>query len=529
MPKKIISAILVLATVVITFFACAPNNAQENSSGIASVPEMIIGSANEGEYPSFNSDISFSDVSVPLTSEKPSELVNQNSSGGSLSDNKTSSSTTTTSSGISSDYDYSSSKAPTPSQSSTSSKAPVSSSGSPSRLNYSTMKAVWITYIDFANILTGKTETQFRNNFKKVCQNCRDFGINTLICHQRAFGDAYYPSQYFAWSANVAGIGKNPGYDPLKIMVEIAHSYNLSLHAYINPFRAYLDKDVSKVPSTAIFKKWYNDSSKNGKYIVKVSNRWYFNPGEPEVRELIINGIKEIINNYNVDGIHFDDYFYPTTASSFDSSSFSKYGSGKTLANWRKANVNAVVKGVYDAVKAKNKNIIFGISPQANINNCLNMYADVNLWGSQNGYVDYLCPQNYYNYKSESLSFSTALSQWNKLVTASNVKLMIGIAPYRIGGLDTWACTNKSHTETTANCGKYAWRTTTPSKSNILAKQCTDSFALKKCKGVFLYSYVYLFNIDHSFTSANSNGVEYASNAVEQAKYEISALKDALK
>ena len=376
--------------------------------------------------------------------------------------------------------------------------------------------------------MTNKSEAVFRTNFEEVCKKSCDFGINTLICQVNAFGDAAYKSSYYTWSQMVSGVGKDPGYDPLKTMVEIAHKYNLSLHAWINPFRTFRENQISKVPSDTVFKKWYNNKNKNGKNIVKVSERWYYNPGEPEVRELILNGIVEIISNYNVDGIHFDDYFYPTTAESFDKGTYLQYGNGKSLSDFRRSSVTELVKNVYTAVKKINPNVVFGISPQANVDNNMNMqYADVKLWAANNGYVDYLCPQVYYNYDSESLSFSKSLDTWDKLVTASDVKLMIGLGIYRVGyKYDTWACLNHdTHTEATVGCGAYGWRTKSPTTSNILARQCLDSFALKKCSGVFLYSYQYLFEIDKCFSDKNN----YVDKAVLQAKTEMQNLKEVLK
>lgn len=525
MKRKEVALFLALFLFVSTLCSCGDSTSAV-SSNIAGPDQMIVGSANEdtGEYPSFNESTNFSDVSVPLTSEIPSKPLSstqsdKNSSIYSSSGNVGTSSVTTNSEVLST-------KEPNSSVSSSVSTSSKPSENADTTVNYKTMKAVWISYIDLANILTGKTEAQFKTNFKRVCQNSVDFGVNTLICHVRSFGDAIYPSQYFAWSQMAAGVGKNPGYDPLEIMIEIAHEHDLSFHAWINPFRAFITTQVSSVPSTATFKKWYNDSAKKGKYIVQSGTRWFYNPGYPEVRELILNGVKEIVNNYKVDGIHFDDYFYPTTDTSFDSDAFSKYGSGKTLANFRRGCVSELVKNVYNAVNAKNKNILFGISPDANVDNDMNtQYADVKLWGSQNGYVDYLCPQIYYSYKSESRDFTSTLNTWNKLVTASNVKLTVGLACDRVGWLsDKWACSNKSHTESTTNCGKFGWQTTAPTKSNILATQYNDAMAIKKCSGVFLYRYEYLFN-----TQLYKDSATYVSNAAEQAKYEMQNLKAAMK
>ena len=225
MKIKEVALLLALCLFMSALCSCADKETNV-SSGIAGHDNMIIGSANEGlgEYPDFNESVNFSDVSVPLTSEIPFDLSsNKTQSDKSPSNNSTSgigSSSVTTSSMV------------TSTQTSTSS---VTTSSKPQEnndttVNYKTMKAVWISYIDLANILTNKTEAQFRTNFKRVCQNSKAFGINTLICHVRSFGDAIYPSQYFAWSQMAAGVGKNPGYDPLKIMIEIAHQNDLSFH-----------------------------------------------------------------------------------------------------------------------------------------------------------------------------------------------------------------------------------------------------------------------------------------------------------
>lgn len=523
MSKKIIAYCTLFAFMLSFLFSCKPAEPIKSvSSAVASREDIVIGSANEGGYPNYDSSISFSDISADLTSDLPivSNKTEENSSSQNL--NKSSSQQTTTSS-------YSSKVETGSTTTTTSSTQSGGQTVSTSKVNYKTVKAVWISYIDFASILTSKTESQFRKNFKKVCENSADFGINTLVCQVRAYGDAFYPSQYFSWAKQASGtIGKNPGYDPLKIMIELAHEYKLSFHAWVNPFRSYLNTEVAFVPGTSQFKKWYNDSTKKSNNLVLYQNRWYFNPGVPEVRKLVLNGVKEIINNYDVDGIHFDDYFYPSTDATFDKNAYAQYGSGKTLENWRRENVTTLVKDVYDAIKSKNKNIIFGISPQANIDNNMNQqYADVKLWCSKNGYVDYICPQIYYSYKSETLSFQSTLSAWEKLVTASKVDLMVGIANYRIGYKeDTWACLDReNHNQKThPNCGKYGWQTTMPSKSNILARQYTDSMKLSKCSGIFLFRYDCVFNIDSFFKTS-----DYVSNAIEQAKTEMKNLKEVFK
>lgn len=531
MKYKILALSLACICALVFLSGCGGDKKVGNSSGITQSEQLVVGTTSgyENEYPDFNESISFSDVSAELESFVPSSEISSVKASSSEKPNPTSSkqssSVVTTSSVPQSSQNSSQQTTTVESTSST-----VSSSSSDKTVNYDTVKAVWISYIDFASIMTNKGESVFRTNFENVCKNAVNFGLNTLVCQIRAFGDAAYPSQYFAWSQMVSGVGKNPGYDPLKIMVELSHKYNLSFHAWINPFRTFLNTQISSVPSSTVFKKWYNDSSKNGRYIVKVGDRWYYNPGEPEVRKLILNGINEILNNYSVDGIHFDDYFYPTTDASFDGATFSQYGGGKALSDFRRSCITTLVKSVYDAVKSKNSNVVFGISPDANVDNDMNkQYADVKLWCSTNGYIDYICPQNYYNYDSESTSFTKALNTWNSMVTASNVKLMVGLAPYKIGYKeDYWACTSvnrEKHKLNPEGCGALGWQTKTPSSSNILARQYSDSMALKKCSGVFLYSYQYVFSIDGYFSNLST----YTDNAVLQAKTEMENIKQELK
>ena len=535
MIRKIIAVFLSFLILCTLLMGCSIKNSEMQSSQITSSEnstssnddssETVIG----GEYPLYNEGFVYSDVLTLLTSDNTSSQSQSSGPASSVKPSSSASSVVQTSSATSSQKN--------PSQNTTT-QAPSSnlSSNNTAVVNKDTIKAVWISYIDLSSILTNKSESAFRQNFETVCKNAKNFGLNTLVCQVRAHGDAIYNSEYFPWAQHASGLGKNPGYDPMKIMIELSHKYNLSFHAWINPFRTFWDSQVTSVPSSATFKKWYNDSSKKDKYIVKVKEsngnyRWYFNPGEPEVRKLIVDGIKEILNNYSVDGIHFDDYFYPRTIdSSFDSSTYSKYANGKTLAKFRTESVNTLVKEVYNAVKSKNSKIIFGISPDANVTSNLNtLYADVKLWGSTNGYVDYLCPQIYYSYKSETTNFTTALNTWNNLITASNVKLMVGLAAYKIGYKeDYWACTNAnrdSHKNATNICGMYGWQTSDSSKSDILARQCADSLSLKKCNGVFLYSYQYVFGINSTLL----NSATYTSNAVNQAKTEMNNLKEALK
>lgn len=293
-------------------------------------------------------------------------------------------------------------------------------------------RAVWISFLEYQKILKNKTERQFRNSICEYFDKCAEYGLNTVIVHARSHGDAYYKSAYFPTSVNFTGSRKNAfPFDPLTIMVDEAHKRGLKIEAWVNPYRGNKTADgfapydpVAKWLGTEKVFKWGNPEAGNEYY--------YFNPGEPEVQELIIKGIIEIVDNYDIDGIHFDDYFYPTADPSVDAVTFQKYGGGRTLKCFRTDCVNSLVSSVYREIKAR-KNITFGISPSGNINNCTEKsFADVKLWGSNEGYVDYLMPQLYWDYGQGVLPFETALASWKEIVTNPKIKLAVGLAAYRV-------------------------------------------------------------------------------------------------
>ncbi|MCD7803751.1 MAG: family 10 glycosylhydrolase [Oscillospiraceae bacterium] len=308
-------------------------------------------------------------------------------------------------------------------------------------LNYSTVKAVWFAYLDIDTMLAGATESEFTESISEAFAYVASLGCNTVYVHVRAFGDAYYYSSYYPFTSAYSGtIGDKPSYDPLEIMITEAHKLGLSFHAWVNPMRTTTKKNLEAMSSSYTLKQWYSSSSTNGTYLVYDSDTGYYwlSPAYSAVRELICAGIAEIVSNYDVDGIHIDDYFYPTTDESFDKLAFSASGSSN-LAQWRRDTVSQLVKEIYSTVKSCNSSVLFGVSPQGNLDNNLNkLYADVELWCSTTGYLDYIVPQIYYGY-SGSLPFDTTAVQWENIVTSSSVKLICGIAAYKVGTTTGWS------------------------------------------------------------------------------------------
>ena len=341
-------------------------------------------------------------------------------------------------------------------------------------LNFNEQKAMWISYLEFINILKGKTESQFTASVKAMYDNCVSMGINTLYVHARARSDAYYNSNLFPWSSNCTGtIDVAPSFDPFKILVDEAHARGLSIHAWINPMRGLNDSEIKSISDKYLIKQWYNDPNKRGKYIVLLNGAWYLSPAYQEVRDLITNGAKEIISKYNVDGIHIDDYFYPTTDTSFDNDAFVQSGS-TNRTQWRLDTVSSMVKGLYVGIKNVNPTVLFGVSPQGNINNNYSFqYADVKKWCSSPGYLDYIVPQLYYGFNNNTLPYNSALQMWCNIVTAPNVKLIVGLAPYKLG--------------TTESNGEWL------NDKRIMARQVESFRAQPKYSGVAFFRYESLF------------------------------------
>ncbi len=345
-------------------------------------------------------------------------------------------------------------------------------------LNYSEVKGIWISYIELSDFLTGKTESQFRAGIGAAYDNCAGLGLNTVYVHARAFSDAFYDSELFPLTKYVTGsYGVSMTFDPLEIMVEEAHKRNLSFQAWINPMRAYSADDISSVKD-GVVKSWYNDDSKRGKYVVKVGGYWYLNPAYTEVTDLIGKGAAEIAANYDVDGIHIDDYFYPTTDSSFDKSAFASSGYSD-LSEFRLANCDRLIKSLYDNIKAVNPKVLFGISTQGNVsNNIYQLYANVEKWASNKGYADYFAPQIYYGFEHSSQDYVKVLNQWQKMVAKSGAALIPGLSIYKIGEVDTWA-----------GSGKYEWQ----NYGDIIKRQIEAAREADNYGGIVLYSYKYVF------------------------------------
>ncbi|MBQ2264930.1 MAG: family 10 glycosylhydrolase [Oscillospiraceae bacterium] len=337
-------------------------------------------------------------------------------------------------------------------------------------LNYERVHAVWIPVMQYGDWMTGKTETEFRNAVREGFGKCAEFGINTVYVHVRAYGDAYYHSDLFP-----AGSYLDGDYDPLAIMTEEAHARELSIHAWINPMRT-ASADRLAREDAGVLGEWYRDGEKNGTFLVQSGSLYYLNPAYREVRQLIAEGVSEIVTQYDVDGVHIDDFFYPTQDAGFDAAAFAASGAAD-LGEWRRENCSAMVREMYGAVKEKDSALLFGISPQGNMGtNHDKLYADTERWCSEEGFCDYIVPQIYYGFANSTCPFAETARLWAE--TASAAKLIIGLAPYKIGLTDQWA-----------GAGTQEWCT----DPEVLSAQEAFCASLEQVSGTAFYSYASLF------------------------------------
>ena len=342
-------------------------------------------------------------------------------------------------------------------------------------LNYTPQYGMWFTVNDYPEILMTKTKEEFTAEIEHRFDNAAALGVNTVYVHVRAFGDAYYESELFSQGLYLpAGMT----FDPLEIMVECAHERKLSIHAWINPLRCQSDVQMQAMDNRFTLKEWYDDEGKNGTYLSLVDNRWWLCPAYPEVRKLIAAGAAEVVQLYEVDGIHIDDYFYPTSDASFDDEAFAESGMD-SLTDFRMEQCSLMVQDIYNAVKSENPDVLFGISPQGTLTGNASQYADVERWCSEEGFCDYIVPQIYFGLKNETAPFADMTALWQGMVTNENIQLILGIAMYKMGQEDIFA-----------GSGKEEWLT----DYTVISKE--TELALSLGLGAAFYSYDAAFESD---------------------------------
>ena len=306
-------------------------------------------------------------------------------------------------------------------------------------------RAVWVATVyrlDYPSQATTDPAV-LKRDADAILQECVELGMNAVILQVRPSADALYPSDYYPWSRYLTGTqGTAPrnGFDPLEYWVERAHALGLELHAWINPFR--LTKSGESELAALDAK---SPAVQHPEWVVECDGNYYLNPGLPEVRELVIQGAEELVRNYDVDGVHLDDYFYPSRSFN-DEDTFQQYGGAfSSIGDWRRDNVNRLIQGLDQRLHALDPELSFGVSPSGvwadsthqsdgsvttgNYESYYAAYADSRKWVKE-GWVDYICPQIYWYIGHPTMDYETIARWWSDTVEGTGVKLYIGMADY---------------------------------------------------------------------------------------------------
>lgn len=314
------------------------------------------------------------------------------------------------------------------------------------------MRGVWVSTVsnlDWPEVGSYDAKVQ-KELLKEKFDFIEEQNMNTIFFQVRPMGDALYESIYAPWSKYLTGtLGENPGYDPLKFAIDEAHKRGLELQAWFNPFRIDSNSEnfsvedyISELPEESPLKN-------NQDWIVKYNNNHYLDLGIPEVRKYVINTIIEVVKNYNIDGVVLDDYFYPYPSGGIefpDEGTYEKYGEGfNSKDEWRRNNINCFISELYSKIKDTKVEVKFGVSPfgiwrngeavggsnTSGLSSYDDVYVDSRKW-IQEGWIDYIIPQIYWQFDNDSAPFATLVDWWAKQVDNTNVKLYIGHAAYKI-------------------------------------------------------------------------------------------------
>lgn len=339
------------------------------------------------------------------------------------------------------------------------------------------IKAIWISCYDYVSA-QGKTKKQYKDVTDKMLKTVKSKGFNTAFVHLRANSDAFYKSDIFPYSAYIAGKeGASLTFDPFEVLLESAKENGIAVHGWINPFRISMQNDAALLSNANPAKKIIDSGNQESRVCI-LSNGIYYNPAHQENHKLILDGVREIAKKYNIDGIHIDDYFYPSTETVIDEVQYNAYlnsGGMLSLTEWRVSVINSFVSSLYSTVKSIDASLTVSISPAGQIDATLEeSYADCRTWLAQSGYADIVIPQIYFGFNHQTADFEMLLNQWGNLPRHSEVRLMCGLPAYKCAKTDQYA-----------GSGKDEWT----QNSDILARQLKAVRANNSYSGFAVFSY----------------------------------------
>lgn len=338
--------------------------------------------------------------------------------------------------------------------------------------NEKEVRGIWVSNVANIDTPKGLEKEEYQAYLKKMIQTIAEYKINTMIFQVRPTGDAYYTSKLNPWSRFITGVeGKNPGFDVLAFVIEEAKKYGIRVHAWMNPYRISLES-MDKIGLT---KEEYlsklddlNFAKQHPEHtILDGANKIILSPSHPEVIQFVTDTIMEVIENYDVEGVHIDDYFYPYAKIPEESeqADYLRYRTSEeqSLDDFRRMNVDKMIQSIHDTMKKSlsksSRKVLFGISPfaiyrthssivpngwekgsfhSAGALQCYSeLYSDVYKWMKE-GWIDYVVPQVYFPFERKDVTYHDLTKWWSNLCKETHTILYIGMGLYQMGSNEVW-------------------------------------------------------------------------------------------
>lgn len=334
------------------------------------------------------------------------------------------------------------------------------------------VRGVWVSNVANIDTPRGLPMDEYKAHLVKIVETVASYNMNTIIFQVRPTNDAYYPSKLNPWSRFITGVeGQDPGFDVLEFVINECKKYGIRVHAWMNPYRV----STASLDQLNLTKEEYLNTLSEGNFarlhpehtILDGANKVILSPAHPEVIDFVTRSIMEVADNYDVEGVHIDDYFYPYAKipQELEEADYLKYRESEeqSFDDFRRMNVDKMIKSVHDALKKSfsktNKKVSFGISPfaiyrthssiveggwdkgsynAAGALQCYSeLYSDVYKW-MEEGWIDYVVPQVYFPFERKDVTYHDLTKWWSERTKETNTVLYIGMGLYQMGSNEVW-------------------------------------------------------------------------------------------
>lgn len=304
------------------------------------------------------------------------------------------------------------------------------------------IRVFWLSYLEW-NPQKLRDESEYRAYIKELLSVPARIGATDLLLQVCAFADAIYPTSYYDSSAwIVEKRGDALPFDYLAVILEEANALHLRVHAWMNPYRVLSDTtQIQTIGSSSAIGRLLREKERD--CFLETESGLYLQPASTEAQKLILDGVRELLRCYPLEGVHLDDYFYPPDVNDEDDDLFEQYrntGGKQNKHDWRCTQVNRLLQSLYEIVHADGAERVLSVSPGGDMEKDEAVHcASVRLWCKKSGYCDWIVPQLYYGFENQTQPFQKTAKAWRKICKAPSVKLIGGLAVYKIGKPDQWA------------------------------------------------------------------------------------------